>query len=316
MTIDFGAHLYKESVFPESRKNTGLGTELGPLEWDPDHFAAMYEDAGFDGAVLSQPYYMGLEDHEAVATANDALCELVTEYDPFYGLGAIPVAAGGETAAAELERSLNNGLNGGALETKTDGIELTDAELRPVFELANETGAPIFVHPKLADSVHPDALDDKYRLNAIFGREAALSESIFKVIHQGVLDEYEDLNLVYHHLGGNIASMMGRICLQLDDGRWPGGQDHVKNVEAFRDQLERRIYVDTSGFFGFHAPMRTAFETFPPSQVLFGTDAPYEPRNERELQKLERSISENTPTQTARKVLSDNALSVMVNTGT
>ncbi|MGM0592302.1 MAG: amidohydrolase family protein [Halobacteriota archaeon] len=312
MTIDFGAHVYTESVFPEYRRTGGLGPVLGPLEWDPETFAQMYEDAGMDGAVVSQPIYMGSADVDAVAAGNDSLVEITEAYDQFYGLGAIPVAAGGEAAAEEFERFLDMGLNGAGLETKTDGIELTDEELEPVFEVADRTGAPIMVHPKIDDSVAEGALDDRWRLNAIFGREAALSESIFKVIHEGVLERYPNLNLVYHHLGGNISGMMGRIELQLDDGRWPG-QEHVKSYEEFRAELEDRIYLDTSGFFGDHAAARNAMEVFPSSQILFGTDAPYEPRTADELRKLELAFAENASTTDANRILRDNALDLMVN---
>lgn len=313
MTLDFGAHLFTESVFPESRRQSELGDMLGSLEWDPDRFAAMYDEAGFDGAVLSQPHYMGSGDVDAVKTANDALAGITEEYEQFYGLGAIPTAAGGEEGASELERCLDNGLHGGALETQSDGIELVDQEVEPIFEVADQTGAPLLVHPKIDNSVHPDALDDKYRLNAIFGREIALIESIFKLIHEGVLEQYPNLNLVFHHLGGNISSMMGRIHLQLDEGRWPG-QEHVKDYSEFRAELEERVYIDTSGFFGHHAPARTALETLPSSQILFGTDSPYEPRTAEELRKLENAVLENTSKQSSQKVLRDNALSLLVNT--
>jgi len=72
----------------------------------------------------------------------------------------------------------------------------------------------------------------------------------------GILDDYPDLDLVFHHLGGNIASMMGCAHLHLDIGRWLG-QEHVKPFEEFRTQLEERIYLDSAGFFGYHAPVRT-----------------------------------------------------------
>lgn len=311
MTVDFGGHLFPESVFPEPIREGPLSDLLGPRLSDPDRVAQLYESAGIDSVVLSQPFYMGSSD-PAVPEANDALLDIVDDYDQFYGLAAIPVAAGGQEAAAEFERALEAGYHGGALETKTEGVELTDDSLEPVFDVAEAHGAPILVHPKLHESLHPEALDDKYRLNAIFGREAALSESICKVIHEGVLERHPDLNLVYHHLGGNIASMLGRVHLQLDDGRWPG-QEAVVDYDEFKRQLEERVYMDTSGFFGYERPLRATFEELPVSQVLFGSDYPFEPRTDEELAALEASVGETLSRRDTQRVLEGNALDLLVN---
>lgn len=311
MTIDFGAHLYPADSFPALLSGTPIHERLGSRVTDPERLRELYDEAGIDGAVLSQPFYMGSGNHDATAAANDALCTVVDEYERFYGLGSIPVAAGGDVAAEEFERVLDLGLHGGAVETKTDGIELTDSAYEPVFEVASATGAPVFVHPKLNGSIHPDAFPDDLRLNAIFGREMALAESISKVIHDGVFERYPDLTLIYHHFGGNLASMLGRIHLQLDPGRWPG-QDHVEPYEEFHARLTESICVDTSGFFGYDAPLRTTLDELPASQVLFGTDYPYEPRDASELASFVDSV-ERVVDGDGEDVLSRNAKRVLAN---
>lgn len=327
MVIDFGAHLYPQSVFPEPIEQSPLADILGPLLTDPDELLALYDQAGVQKAVLSQPFYMGLADADRVRTANDALLEVVENNDRFYGLAAIPTTAGGEAAAAELERAVNAGYHGGAVETSTSGVELTDDDLEPVFEAAVQADVPLLVHPKLDESLHPEALDDTYMLNAIFGREAALSASICKVIHEGVFNRYPDLTLVYHHLGGNLASMLGRVHLQLDSGRWPRqerakpwsefrmqpddsirpGQERVKPWSEFRKQLDC-IYLDTSGFFGYQGPVEAALNVFPPENVIFGTDYPFEPRDGDELASLVNGTKEAAADSAqADKVLKTNA---------
>lgn len=312
MVIDFGAHLYPESVLPEPIDGSPLAERLGPLLWDPEELLELYDRAGIDAAVLSQPFYMGLADEDRVRTANDELLTVIESEARFYGLAAIPTAAGGEASAAEFERALDAGYHGGALETETDGIELTDPELAPVFEVADSTGAPLLVHPKLDQSLHPDALDDDYRLNAIFGREAALAASLSKVIHDGVLDRYPNLQLVYHHLGGNLPAMLGRVHLQLDPGRWPG-QEGLKPFPEFRAQLEDRVSIDTSGFFGYDGPVRAALEALPPSNVLLGTDYPFEPRDASELRRMTSAVKRVQSETTAERVLAGNARELLVN---
>jgi predicted TIM-barrel fold metal-dependent hydrolase len=311
MTIDFGAHLFPSATFPEPIAEGAVRDILEDRMHDPGRLLELYEAAGISHAALSQPFYMGHNDADAVAAANDALLDIIERYEQFYGLAAIPVSAGGPVAAEEFERALDAGYNGGALETETNGVELTDESLDPIFEVAERTGAPILVHPKLHQSLHPDALSDEWRLNAIFGREAALSESISKVIHEGVLDRHPELNLVYHHLGGNIASMLGRVHLQLDDGRWPG-QENLKPFDEFLEQLRSRIYLDTSGFFGYNAPLRTTLEEFPASNVLFATDYPFEPRDAAELREFSASVEDVAPAD-ADDILHQNAERLLIN---
>lgn len=315
--IDFSAHLFPERVFPTAvyAEANRRGSSFVPLLRDPDVFVDRLTAAGIDFGVLSQPYYMGHSDAEQVATANDALLEVIDWYDMFYGLAAIPVAAGGETAATELQRCLDEGYHGGAIETKSDGIELNDASLDPVFEVAVQREAPLLVHPKLQGSLHEEVLDDRYGLNAVFGREAALSESICKVIHDGVLDRYPDLNLVYHHLGGNIASMFGRLHNHLIEGRWPMYQERTKPYSEFKHQFESRIYVDTSGYFGYDAPIRAALEEFSASQIVFGTDFPYEPRSVEDLERYRRPIETLCSVEEADRILGGTAANLLINTG-
>lgn len=308
--VDFGGHIELPEHIPDFMGP--LDEILGPVHNDPDLVADRYENAGIDRVVLSQPSQMGRADVDAVAASNDGLRDVVSEYDQFYSLAALPTAAGGKVAAEEFERCLEDGFNGGTIETESGGIELDDEEVEPIFEVAERYGAPLLVHPKIDDSLHEDVLDDTYRLNAIFGREAALSESIFRVIHKGILDEYSDVDLVFHHLGGNIAAMLGRAHLHLDMGRWPG-QGSIKPWEEFKAQLEERVYVDTAGFWGYHTPMRAAHEEFPASQILFGTDAPYEPRSEAELARHATVVMDVASDRDAAAILGGNALDLLVN---
>lgn len=325
--IDFGAHLYPEQLFPEheyaevlerspydgERSRQPYLDLLGSRFYDPEILTDLYDRAGYDRAVLSLPYYMGHDDINETQTANDKLLEIVQSSEMFYGLASIPVAAGGETAAEEFERALDDGYNGGAVSARNGDVELDDSELEPVYEVAVEHDAPLFVHPVLNESLHPDVLDDTYLLNAVFGREIVQAESICKVVHAGVFDRYPDLDMVYHHHGGNIASFIGRLFIQLDSGRFPDRQIYIKDFYEFKEQLEENIYIDTCGYLAHPGPTRTALEVFPDSQVLLGTDYPFEPRSVRELRKYISTIRDHTSYNGARNVLGENAMSLLTN---
>jgi predicted TIM-barrel fold metal-dependent hydrolase len=305
--VDFGAHFYPpEMEAPEQDLDKTSNDQFAGVDRksDPETVLAEMDAAGVDAMVYSNTDYMGHDDADETVEANDVLFEYIEDHEEFYGLGSIPIGDNGEAAAAEFERALDMGFQGGALhETE---VELTDAEMEPVLEVAEQTGAPIFVHI-------PNLPNVEYRHNAIFHREYAHQKSISRTIHDGVFDRYPDLNLVWHHLGGNIASMMGRVQLHTDDGRW-ALQDTMKDFPEFKAQFEERVHVDTCGFFGYTAPIRVALEELSSENVLFGTDYPWEPRSEAELEWLVDSVLESGTHADAKQILGGNALDLMVNT--
>ncbi|MXV60521.1 amidohydrolase family protein [Natronorubrum sp. JWXQ-INN-674] len=310
--IDFGAHLYPDQVIPTGLQDRFRSTDVEPRLSCPDTLLSFYDDAGIDAAVLSQPPYMSSTDAAATAEANDRLLEIVDNNDRFYGLAAIPTRAGGEIAAAEFERCLENGYHGGAIETMAGEKGYVYEDVRPVFDVAEAWNAPILVHPKLHESLHPKVLDERFYLNRTFGREVALLADLFAVIHGGVLDQHPELALVYHHLGGNVGSMMGRIRLQLDPERWPDESD-AKSFDEFRTQLRERVYVDTSGFFGDETATQAAVDELGADNVVFGSDYPFEPRTPTELKTLVESAA-TAAGDRSREVCFENAESLLVNT--
>jgi predicted TIM-barrel fold metal-dependent hydrolase len=302
--IDFGAHFMPEEIDtsgrpgPEVEQRTGYD-RIHDIETQVEEM----HEAGVDGAVLSIPYFLGHEDVDRTANANDVLLDIIEDYEHLYGHAAIPIAGGSEKAAEEFERSLDNGYHSGGID-ETD-VQLVDEEMKPVLEVANETGAPLFIHV-------PHLPNVQYRFNAALGREFELCKSVCRVVHSGLLDEYPNLNLVYHHLGGNIAGMLGRLHLHIDEGRWPL-QDEMKPFPEFKSALENRVFFDTCGYFGYHAPIRTALEELSPSQLLFGTDYPWEPRNADELESFVDTISESSTRDQAKEILGGNALDLLIN---
>ena len=62
--------------------------------------------------------------------------------------------------------------------------------------------------------------------------------------------------------------MKGRIRGDLGEDQWPG-TNRLKSYDEFREQLERRVYVDTAGFYGDPAAFRTTLKVFTASNVVF-----------------------------------------------
>lgn len=310
--IDFGSHLHSERV----TEAPAPSDQLDDVRDDPDRLLEWFEKGGVDRVVLSQGRFVGETDVETAASVNDDLLDVVDAHEEYYGLASIPVGAGGEAAATEFERCLDAGYNGGYTWTSVAGQDLTDAVFEPILEVADRTGAPILVHPTpstllLQDYPGEHVLEPVYQINHAIGREARMCGSILKVVNAGILDQYPNLNLVYHHHGGNIASMMGRIDLRLTRGQADGGG--LKTFEAFKEQLEERVYIDTSGYFAYSSPLRTALEQFPASNILLATDVPAEPKTPADLAEYVTTVTDVAPRSEARKILGQNALDIMVN---
>lgn len=316
--VDFSSHLHPSD--PENKDHEYIDVELGePVYRDPDAHWDANQAAGIDGAVLSQPVFMGHSDLQATRAANDAMLKVVADRPQYHALAAIPTGAGVEEAAAEFERCLSAGFNGGGLETLSpDGIEVHHDEMEPVLEIADQTDAPILVHPKLHSSLHSDVLDDSWLLNASLGRDVGLAASLIKVVHTGVFDRYPNLKLVFHHTGGNLASSLGRVHNQLEkfppeiwfDGNPP---EPVKDWPAFKSQLENRVYIDTAGYYGYQNVLESALSVFPSSQIVFGTDFPFETRTTEDFTAMLEAIEEAVPRADAERIFSTNVTDILVN---
>lgn len=305
--IDFGSHYYPrlpDVIMPDGKGDRNLDHLVGVKRMgDPETVIAELKSAGIDAMAYTNNSFLGFDDANQTATANDAVLESVEEYDEFYGLAALPVGAGGDAAAAEFERSIEMGLQGAGL--NENDVGLTDQEMEPVLEVADQTGAPIFVHSPTLGTVD-------YRFNAIFGKDNAQQKSISKVIHDGIYDRYPNVKMVWHHLGGNLATMLGRFHLHADPGRWPN-QESMKSFAEFKADFEERVYIDSSGYFGYTAPIRIALEELPSTQILFGTDYPWEPRSGKELSVMVNAIKESGINRDVERILGQNALDIMVN---
>lgn len=312
--IDFASHCHVYDAEDVSYKL--IDREMDePVYKDIDAHRRRTQEAGIDGAVISQPHLLDTHDADKMTKTNDAIWAAIEDIDNYYALASLPIAAGGDVAAAEFERCLDIGFSGAVVGTVSDGIELHEPAFEPVFEVADRTEAPVLVHPILWDSIGSEMLDDAWRLDAVLGRDVGLIASLCKIIHTGVLDRYRDMILIYHHFGGNIVSNLGRFHNQFrkrPPAVWESPEP-VKTFGEFKAQIEDRIYIDTSGYDGYRTVFRTALAELPTSQILFGTDFPWEERTPADLNTMIRGVAEEVSRADARRIFSQNALDLLVN---
>ena len=172
------------------------------------------------------------------------------------------------------------GFPGVVITSEVDGLFLDDPAFEPFWQEASRLGLYVFVHPALR-------LNDSRQFNVYdtarsVGREFSLVMATIRLINSGVFDRHPDLTVQMAHLGGGIASLIGRIRSYQDKDFWAtaGHPRHgVTPQRDFDDYLRRNFVFDTAGFCGAIQAVKIALIELPASRIVFATDYPQEIRD-------------------------------------
>jgi predicted TIM-barrel fold metal-dependent hydrolase len=249
------------------------------LLYDLAEHVRMMDAAGIDAAFLTSGAGMGA-DLERSRFVNDKTRDAERRY-PGRFIGAAHVhPLGGADALRELARCAEElGFPGVVITSEVDGRFLDAPELEPFWAEAERRGMFVFVHPALKLN-HPQAFD-AYDTARSVGREFSLIMATIRLINSGVLDRHPDLTIHMAHLGGGIASMLGRVRSYQDKVFWgtAGNARHGALPQKELDHyLRERMVFDTAGFCGALGSLRTALVELPASRIVFATDYPQEIR--------------------------------------
>jgi predicted TIM-barrel fold metal-dependent hydrolase len=247
--------------------------------YDLDEHIRMMDAAGIDAAFLSSGAGMAA-DLERSRFVNDRTKEAERRY-PGRFIGAAHVhPLGGPDALRELARcAVDLGFPGVVITSEMDGLFLDAPELEPFWAEVARREMFVFVHPALKLN-HPQPFD-AYDTARSVGREFSLILATIRLINAGVLDRHPDLTIHMSHLGGGIASMLGRVRSYQDKVFW-GTAGHPRHGALPQKELDhylcRRFVFDTAGFCGALGSVRTALVELPAERIVFATDYPQEIR--------------------------------------
>ena len=288
MIVDFQHHFTPRELFKEDPGDRRILTydENGApsyishsLLFDLDEHVRMMDAAGIDAAVLTSGAGM-CADIDRSQFINDKAKEAEQKY-PGRFLGAAHVhPLGGAEALRELERCVDRlGFQGVVITSETDGLYLDDPAFEGFWSAAERLGVYVFVHPalRLNDSREFNAYDTARSV----GREFSVVMATIRLINSGVLDRHPGLTIQMSHLGGGIASVIGRIRSYQDKEFWAtaGNPRHgVKPQREFDDYLRENFVFDTAGFCGAINAVKIALMELPASRLVFATDYPQEIR--------------------------------------
>ncbi len=198
---------------------------------------------------------------------NDGLAEVSQAFDSFSAFAALPLQDP-SAAAEELSRCVEElGFVGGTVFGNVNGRYLDSEEFYPVYEVAEEHEAPLFVHPTTPGQPEP-YLD--YRLVAMVGFLMDTTVSISRMILGGVFERFPRLQVIGAHLGGTLPYIQERL-----DRCWRAYPEVHKNLPRKPSAyLCENVYYDTVNFDPRALTLTRDFAG--PDRLLLGSDYPHQ----------------------------------------
>jgi predicted TIM-barrel fold metal-dependent hydrolase len=141
-----------------------------------------------------------------------------------------------------------------------------------LWEFAETNDIVVHIHPPMLSVGHEVLM--QYRLNEAVGRPFDSTVNGARMIGSGVFDRHPKLQVLIVHMGGELASVLGRL-----EFNWNLNYNGVRNPPAGRpytnkrppsDYFKTNILVDSMGFNPIG--LRAAVEMCGVDRVVFGSD--------------------------------------------
>ena len=256
----------------------GLAYPVFPAFYDSAAKLEQMDGDGIDVSVVSMGSSLFLFELDPAETAR--VHRVVNDAAAAYG------EAGGErivamatvpmndpvAAADELRRAHALGLRGAHVGTSVEAMMLDDRALDPFFAAAEELGMPVVLHPYTSMTGDPPPALSGYHLSNVIGNPLETCVAASRIVVGGVFDRYPGLRVVLVHGGGSFPYQLGRL-------------DHAYDVRAETKAVARRkpssylenLMFDTLIF--DERALRFLVSIAGSSQVMFGTDTPFDMRD-------------------------------------
>jgi predicted TIM-barrel fold metal-dependent hydrolase len=271
-------------------------------EWSPDRHLEMMKAANVSKSILSisspgthiksSNSTLGID---LTRQCNAYASSLKQEHPDRFGVWAALPLPNVEASLAEIDKCIEEGVEGFGLLTNYHGYYIGDEALDIVFDKLNDIGATVFIHPtkpcmkhggtstndtSLSSSAQPtDALPfgDQYPV-PIFEFFFDTARAVINLFSTGTVDRCPNIKFIVPHSGGGLPPLMTRF-IQFSSVV-PGGR--VLNASTVRRQLDEQFYFDLAGFVfdgesGGRGQLKAFIEGFDISheKLLYGSDFPF-----------------------------------------
>jgi len=288
--IDGYTHVLTEDFFEALTDEFGFQGLSGRPDWlwNIERRKEDMADYGVDKQVitLALPTMFQGMDHDLALDitrlANDEIRRLADEHEEFIPVATLPKVS--EEFMAEFDRCVGElDMAGVQIFSNMDGRPLDDPEFWPLFERAEATDTPLWMHPQLWEWYD---WASEYMEHRLFGWPFDTTLALSRLVFGGVMEEYPDLKLVSHHGGGMVPFYGERIAMfyrqrQNYPENYKGFHENAAELSRPAEEYFQDFYADTA-VSGSVSALECAEDFFGSSNVVFGTDYPFSPGRGRE----------------------------------
>ncbi|HEY3883587.1 MAG TPA: amidohydrolase family protein [Vicinamibacterales bacterium] len=288
--IDFHNHYYpprylKELQSGASRVSVTVDTEGNPvLHYPGDYNVAVrgHRDLAYRVEVLDQfgvdtqvitlttPGTHVEDPANAVKLAslvNDEFGEGMDAYPGrFIALATLPLNDPA-ASAREIERALHHlRMPGAMLFSNVNGVALSDKRFWPIYEIANDADAVLYIHPTNPVSV---AMMQEYWLMPLVGFLFDTTLAAASLVFSGVPERFPRIRWALTHMGGAIPYLAERF-----DRGFEAFKECRANIAHPPSRYLRQFYFDTVNFNPDAVRLAIAFAGT--DHILAGSDYPHQ----------------------------------------
>ncbi len=287
--IDFHNHYYPPAYLDALRTKptnvkVGIDAEGNPLLHYPGDYNIVvpgHRDIEFRDRVLRE-HHVDMQvltlttpgthvETPAVASdlaklVNDAFADVVITRNRFTALATLPLNDP-RAAARELERAMTTlHLPGAMVFSNINGTPLADARFWPVYEMANDLGAVMYIHPN-----HPVSVEamTQFWLMPLVGFLMDTTLAAAHLVFAGVPRRFPRIRWVLCHLGGAIPYLAERL-----DRGFQAFKECRAHIDRPPSEYLKAFYYDTVNF--DVDALKLAVQFAGAGNIVAGSDYPHQ----------------------------------------
>ncbi len=221
---------------------------------------------------------------ELAKVANDGMADYVAKYpERFPGFIASMPMNNPDAALEEMDRAIKDlKAVGVQFFSNVKGAPLDLPELKPLFEKMAGYDLPIWIHPARGANF-PDYLTEdksKYEIWWTFGWPYDTSVMMARLVFGGYFDEFPNLKIITHHMGGMVPYFEGRVGPGWDQ---LGARTSDEDLSVILKHLKKphleyfKMFLADTALFGSLSGTICGLDFFGVDNVLFASDSPFDP---------------------------------------
>jgi len=276
---------------------------FSPAWGDIKRQLALMDKFHIERALLLYPtsdaYQQMGSQQEVARIYNNSIAEVVKRHpERFIGAAILPVDEP-EAMVKEFDRATEElGFKAISLATSFEGVYLDDDRFHPLYERAEASNTPLFVHPQTINPIGFERVQDPL-LTPVIEFVFDTTMCIGKLMTAGTLRRFPDLKFVFARFGGVMPFIKERFDTVYKMLR---GRNIVKDLFALPSEYLKQIYVDTSGATSPSTLMST-LEMVGTEHTLWGSDYPSNPEISASISAIEEL---DIPAEDKKKILGGN----------